>query len=338
MALSKKARALLCDNAEAMMDTEGGKAARDFDFARVEEDRAIFREIASQLARPSMECFRVENITVPNGDFDVPVRLYWPFEAKSDKAVASIVYCHGGGWCIGDIDTHDSLCREICVRAGMVIANVGYRIAPEHKFPTALEDCAAAIRWLRANAEKIGVDPSRVGISGESAGGNIAAGVAMMAKDDPSIKLAAQFLHYGLYNARKDFTPPSRIDLGSDGTFQPSQAQIHAVLEHYTASEEDRDHPWMSPLLAEDYTGLCPASITTGGFDPLRDDGALYAKRLREHGIHADYRCWVTCIHGYLNWGAQLGDVSEESFAHFIEQAKELLGSSDAAAGMQHVT
>jgi acetyl esterase/lipase len=160
----------------------------------------------------------------------------------------------------------------------------------------------------------------------------------MMAKDDPTIELAAQFLHYGLYNARRDFTPPARIELGSDGTFQPSQAQIHAVLDHYARTEDDRDHPWMSPLLADDYSGLCPASITSGGFDTLRDDGALYARRLREHGIQADYRCWVTCIHGYFNWGAQLGDVSEEAFAHFIEQAKELLGSEDAAAGMQHVT
>lgn len=336
MSISPQAKALA--EAMAQQQAASGDMTKELHSGGVEADRAAFNPVAIEHARPKLKCLKVENITVPSKDpnYDVPVRVYWPFEAADDKSLPAIVYVHGGGWCIGSLETHDSMCREVCVRAGMVVASVDYRLAPEAKFPTAPEDCAAAIRHLRANPETFGIDAERIGISGDSAGANIAAGVALMAKDDPSIKLAAQFLHYGLYNARRDFLPDARVRLGSDESFQPSQRQIHAVLDHYCRDEADRDNPIVSPLLADDLTGLCPASITAGGYDPMCDDSKLYAKKLRDAGIPCDFRCWVSMIHGYYTW-ADVLDLTEECFAHFVEQAKELLGCEDAGAGMQHL-
>ncbi|MFA5937848.1 MAG: alpha/beta hydrolase [Sinimarinibacterium sp.] len=276
------------------------------------------------LARPTLDVGRVENRTVPGSGVYVPVRLYWPQAANPGTPLAAIVYVHGGGYVVGDLDTHDAIMREICVRAGMFICSVDYRLAPEHKFPMGLLDICAAVRWIAANADTLGVDRKRIGIAGESAGGNMAAGVVVAALDDPTLPIAGQFLFYPNTCTLQDFTTPSRTRLGDDGGFIPTRAQIEGVIQHYTRSAQDRRSPLVSPLLKEDPKGMPPTLIVTAAYDPLCDDGRLYAEHLKAAGVQVEYRCLETTIHGFLNFGKAL-DISQEAFDYFAAKAKEIL-------------
>ena len=290
----------------------------------VDQQRREFGKIAIFLARPRLEVARCEDRSVPGKSGDVPVRLYWPAASTTDRKLAAIVYVHGGGYVVGNLDTHDSMMREICVLTGMVVCSVDYRLAPDHKFPAALEDVCAAVRWLAANAEKTGIDSTRIGVAGESAGGNIAAATALVALDDPSVPIAAQFLVYPHTCALSDFTTPSRRELGDDGGYIPTRAQIEAVIQHYTSSAEERKNPLVSPLIRENLRGAAPALIMTAGFDPLRDEGKMYADRLQAAGVSVRYECLETTIHGFLNFGKVL-DISQLAFESFARHAKEIL-------------
>lgn len=325
MPLDDQSKSRLSQEARAHLEKIAGQGNLGMEFSSMEKERDYFRQVSKALARPRMEVGRVKDTTVPGPAGDVPVRLYWPEGAGPGSRLPVIVYAHGGGWTVGDIETHDEIMREICARAGMVMCSVDYRLAPEHKFPAAVDDCCAAIRWLIENADDVGIDPDRIGVAGESAGGNIAASVAMVVRDDDTLKLAGQFLHYPATCLVVDFTTPSRIDLGSDGDFYPSRAQINAVSEHYTATHEDRLNPVASPLLAEDLSGIATAVIATAGFDPLRDEARMYAERLRGFGVEVTYKCFETTIHGYLNFGKDLPEASDEAFTFFVETAKQVL-------------
>ena len=323
MPLKRQSRSRLSN--EARMHLEKVSGDLGMEFMSLAQERVYFREISKVLSRPRREVGRVEDVKLPGPAGEVPVRLYWPEGAAPEHGLAAIVYVHGGGWTVGDIETHDELVREICARTGILMCSVDYRLAPEHKFPAAVEDCCAAVRWLIEHASEIGIDPDRIGVAGESAGGNIAAGVAIAAKDDASLKLAGQFLHYPSTCVVETFTTPSRTDLGGDGSFYPSMAQINVVADHYIATPTDRLNPMVSPLLAEDLSNIAPAVIGTAGFDPLRDEARMYADRLREFGVDVTYKCFETTIHGYLNFGKDLPDASDEGFQFFVHTAKKLL-------------
>jgi acetyl esterase len=290
----------------------------------VRQQRTEFVQVAIALARTPLEVSRCENRLVPGTSCSVPVRLYWPPGSPADRGLAAIVYAHGGGYVVGNLDTHDSMMREICVLTGMVVCAVDYRLSPDHKFPAALEDVCSAVRWLAANAAQTGIDARRIGVAGESAGGNIAAAAALVALDDPSVPIAAQFLVYPHLCALEDFTTPSRRDLGDDGGHIPTRAQIEAVIQHYTSSAADRKNPLVSPLIREDVRGAAPALIMTAGFDPLRDEGKMYADRLQAGGVAVRYQCLETTIHGFMNFGKAL-DISQFAFESFATHAKELL-------------
>lgn len=288
------------------------------------QQRKEFGQIAIALARPPLEVARCENRSVPGKSGHVPVRLYWPPGSTTDRKLAAIVYVHGGGYVVGNLDTHDSMMREICVLTGMVVCSVDYRLAPDHKFPVALEDVCAAVRWLAANATQTGIDATRIGVAGESAGGNIAAATALVALDDPSVPIAGQFLVYPHLCALADFTTPSRRELGDDGGYIPTRAQIEAVIQHYTNTPQERNNPLVSPLLRADLRGAAPALIMTAGFDTLRDEGKMYADRLQAAGVPVRYECLETTIHGFLNFGKVL-DISKVAFDSFARHAREIL-------------
>jgi acetyl esterase len=207
-----------------------------------------------------------------------------------------VVFYHGGGWVVCDLDTHDAFCRFLAKGTGFPVLSVAYRLAPENPFPAALDDCMAAFRWAVDEADTLGVDPGRIVVAGDSAGGNLAAAVAQQTTGDGGPKPAFQVLIYPV----TDLSAKTRsYRLFADGYFL-TEAQMDWYRHHYIGSADGTD-PRCSPLLAEDLTGLPPAYVTTAGFDVLRDEGEAYAARLRDAGVPTTLRRHDGLVHGWIN-------------------------------------
>ena len=240
---------------------------------------------------------RVENRTVPGPAGQIPVRIYTPVGTAPFPV---LVYFHGGGWVIGNLDTHDGICRSLANRVGCLVVSVDYRLAPEHPFPAAPEDCYAATRWLAEHAGSLGGDKGRIAVGGDSAGGNLAAVVALMARDRGGPKLAFQLLVYPATDT--DFETRSYRE-NSEGYFL-TRADMVWFWNHYAPRDEDRRNPYAAPLRAASLRGLPPALVITAEFDPLRDDGNAYAARLREDGVPVRLSQQDGLIHGFFQMGA----------------------------------
>ena len=236
---------------------------------------------------------KVENRSIPVPGGEIPVRIYTP---AGEGPFPALVYYHGGGWVIGNLDTVDVPCRLLANRAGCVVVSVDYRLAPEHKFPTAAEDAYAAAKWVAENAASIGVDPERVAVGGDSAGGNLATVVALMAREQRGPALAYQMLIYPVTNHSYD-TDSYREN--AEGYFLTKNT-MEWFWNHYLRDEQDGQHPYASPLLAEDVSGLPPALVITAGFDPLRDEGEAYAERLKAAGVPVEATRYDGMIHGFF--------------------------------------
>lgn len=246
-----------------------------------------------QLAGIPEEVAKVENrtISVPGGE--IPVRIYTP---EGEGPFPALVYYHGGGWVIGNLDTVDVPCRMLANRAGCIVVSVDYRLAPEHKFPTAAEDSYAAAKWVADNATSIQVDPEQIAVGGDSAGGNLATVVAMMARDQSGPSLAYQMLIYPVTN--HSYATESYQENG-EGYFLTKNT-MEWFWNHYLRDEQDGQNPYASPLLAEDLSGLPPALVITAGFDPLRDEGEAYAERLKAAGVPVEATRYDSMIHGFF--------------------------------------
>jgi acetyl esterase len=224
-------------------------------------------------------------------DGHITVRVYTPDGAGPHPAH---LYIHGGGWFLGTLDQFDMAARAICDGAGCVVASVDYRLAPEHPFPTGAEDCYAALRWLVDNAAELNVDASRVSVGGGSAGGNLAAVVALMARDRGGPQLVFQVLEIPVTDLT--LSHPS-IEENAEG-YMLTRAGMETAVTFYTPDPKDRTDPYASPLFAQDLSGLPPALVMTAEFDPLRDEGEAYAKRLEAAGVPTTLRRWEGQIHG----------------------------------------
>ena len=240
---------------------------------------------------------RIENRTVPGPAGQIPVRIYTPVGTAPFPV---LVYFHGGGWVIGNLDTHDGICRSLANRVGCLVVSVDYRLAPEHRFPAAPEDCYAATRWLAEHAGSLGGDKGRIAVGGDSAGGNLAAVVALMARDRGGPKLAFQLLVYPATDT--DFETRSYRE-NSEGYFL-TRADMVWFWNHYAPRDEDRRNPYAAPLRAASLRGLPPALVITAEFDPLCDDGNAYAARLREDGVPVRLSQQDGLIHGFFQMGA----------------------------------
>ena len=240
---------------------------------------------------------RIENRTVPGPAGEIPVRIYAPVGTAPFPV---LVYFHGGGWVIGNLDTHDGICRSLANRVGCLVVSVDYRLAPEHRFPAAPEDCYAATRWLAEHAGSLGGDKGRIAVGGDSAGGNLAAVVALMARDRGGPKLAFQLLVYPATDT--DFETRSYRE-NSEGYFL-TRADMVWFWNHYAPRDEDRRNPYAAPLRAASLRGLPPALVITAEFDPLCDDGNAYAARLREDGVPVRLSQQDGLIHGFFQMGA----------------------------------
>lgn len=282
-------------------------------------DEQAAREYAAALRAgtsappPSIEVANVEDRTLADR---FTVRLY---DDGGEGLRPGVVYLHGGGWALGDLDYQDAVCRRLATVAGAVVVNVDYRLAPEHRFPAALDDSYDATVWLVEHAAELGVDPARVAVMGSSSGANLAAAVALRARDSGGPALVLQVLVY----------PPLDSELSSDtyrtnggGEYLLSTAQMSWFWQQYAHRPEDRVHPWASPRHATDLAGLPPAIVDTAEYDPLRDDGEEYAARLREAGVDTELRRQAGLIHGYVGLTAT---VPEAAVASVVERVRARL-------------
>ena len=240
----------------------------------------------------------------------VPLRIYRPLGAGASPTKASalpaLVYYHGGGWTIGDLDTHDVLCRELCNGASAVVVAVDYRMGPEHRFPAAVDDCIAATAWVHRQASELGIDPARLAVGGDSAGGNLAAVVAIAARDGGTVPIAYQLLIYPATDMRRGH--PSHTENGNG--YLLTTETIGYYHDHYIA-DPAHDLDWRaSPLLHPDLSRLPPALVLTAGFDPLRDEGFDYANRLVAAGNRATYVCFERQIHGFITMGKVIDEAN----------------------------
>ena len=259
----------------------------------VEMARAGYLAVAEMLGQgPEVHS---EDSAVPGPAGDIPVRLYRPKDT-SGGALPILVYYHGGGWVIGDLDTHDYACRELCVGARCLVVSVDYRLAPEARFPAAVLDSWAALQWVAANAEDLGGDPGRIAVGGDSAGGNLSAVMSILARDAGDPKLAFQLLIYPAVDM--DFSRPS-IDENADGYVLTKDHMIW-FRGHYLGSEGDRADFRASPLIADDHSNLPPALVITAEFDPLRDEGRDYAETLQAAGVPATLSNYEGQVHVFF--------------------------------------
>jgi acetyl esterase len=257
-----------------------------------DEARATMLAQSAALGKPETVA-KVENRTIPGPESDIPIRIYTP---AANGPLAGLVFFHGGGWVIGSIDTHDNLCRSIANAAGCVVVSVEYRLAPEHKFPAGIEDAYAATCWTFQHADRLGIDSRRIAVGGDSAGGNLAAVVSLMARDRGGPNLALQVLLYPITDHNLDTASYLTY---SDG-YLLTRDGMAWFWNHYLPEGVLPDQPYVSPLRAKNLSGLPPALVITAECDPLCDEGNAYARRLETAGVRVTWSCYPGMIHGFV--------------------------------------
>lgn len=239
---------------------------------------------------------QVRDAHIPGPAGEMKVRIYTP---TGTGPFPILMYFHGGGFVIGDLDTFDKLCRETCGGAGVVVVSVDYRLAPEYPFPAASDDCLAATRWAAAHAAELNGDASRIGVSGDSAGGNLAAVTALRLRDEGGPALKAQLLVYPVTDADPDAYPS--MTANAEG-YLLSRADMNWFFGHYVKDASAVASPILCPIKAASHAGLPPALVITAEFDPLRDEGDAYAKKLAAAGVAVEHRCYDGAIHGFYTF------------------------------------
>jgi acetyl esterase len=275
----------------------------------VEVARARLRQL--QVPPEMLPDLRIENRTVGHGDLsDIPVRIYWPPVAEHSH-LPVVVFYHGGGFALGDLDTHDPVARAHAVGAEAIVVSVDYRLAPEHPFPAGVDDCWAALQWVGEHAAELGGDPHRIAVAGDSAGANLAAVMAHLARDNGGPKLAFQLLWYPTTTA--NLSLPSFTE-NADAPLL-NRDVIDAFLSWYIPGVDITDPTALpatiSPANAADFRGLAPAYIGTAEHDPLRDDGAYYAELLNAAGVPTELSKEATLVHGYVSFALLIPAATE---------------------------
>jgi acetyl esterase len=263
------------------------------------EARQMFRDTRPASTPPAPQIGPVRDIAADGPAGPIPLRIYRPAAVSDSQRLPALVFFHGGGWVIGDLETHDVACRQVTAEAGVSVIAVDYRLAPEHKFPAAVDDAWAATRWIVAHADELGIDATRLAVGGDSAGGNLAAVVALLARDAGTPRISLQILTYPVTDLLTE--SQSYADL-ADG-YMLTRESMRWFKAHYLAKAEDAADWRVSPLRAPSLAGLPPALVITAGYDPLGDEGEAYARRLREAGVTVDAVCFGGMIHGFVPMG-----------------------------------
>ena len=262
------------------------------------------RRAFSQPAAPDVAEVRELAADGPHGA--IPLRMYRPLGSSAGAVLPALVYFHGGGWVIGDLETHDVLCRELANGAGCAVVAVDYRLAPEFVFPHAVDDCLAATAWLQRNAAALGIDAARLAVGGDSAGGNLAAVVTHLARDAGDLPIAFQLL---IYPATDQRLAAASHETNGDG-YLLTRDSIAYYRGHYLPDAADWLDPRSSPLLRGDLRALPPALVVTAGYDPLRDEGLQYAQALSDAGNRVSHVCFERQIHGFITMGRVLDEAN----------------------------
>ena len=257
---------------------------------------------------------------VPAAGRDIPVRVYRP---SAEPTLPTLLYFYGGGWTLGGLDTCDGICRTLANTAGVQVVSIGYRLAPEHRFPAAVDDCRDALRHIAAHPGDFGTDARALAVGGDSAGGNLAAAAALLARDD-GLDLAGQLLVY-----------PNTDQLAADGSLRDNtdpwlfnNRSVSWYRKHYLADDADAMNPLASPLLAPDLKGLPPALVITAEYDPLRDQGEAYARRLAAAGVRVELTRYEGMVHGFFTMTGAV-----DAARHAVAQAAEALRGWFAVVG-----
>lgn len=255
----------------------------------------------------------------------IPVRVYHPDTAPMKPL---LVYYHGGGWVIGDLDTHDHICRRLANEVDCVVLSVDYRLAPEHPFPAPLNDCYAALEWAVANAGDLGIDANRIAVGGDSAGGNLSAAVAIRARDESGPKLLMQLLIYPV--TCSEMSLPS-YEENAEGYMLTRDAMVW-FWDLYLRNRGDRSNPLAAPLYLDDFSKLPAAYIITAEYDPLRDEGEAYAQHLTDAGVAVTCIRYDGVIHGFYGMFQEL-DVAEEAVKASCKELRDAFALSNPASG-----
>jgi acetyl esterase len=272
-----------------------------------EEARRFYRDRRMITQPEPPEVAEAQELQADGPHGAIPLRLYRPLLPAAPRGpLPVLVYYHGGGWVIGDLDTHDTLCRQLANGSGCAVVSVDYRLAPEHRFPAAVDDCIAATYWVARHAAKLGLDASRLAVGGDSAGGNLAAVVSLAARDNGDLPIAFQLLIYPATDMRRG--APSHTSNGQG--YLLTSDTIAYFHDHYII-DAAQDLDWRaSPELHRDLSRLPPALVLTAGYDPLRDEGLIYAQRLTEAGNRATYFCFDRQIHGFITMGRVIDEAN----------------------------
>jgi acetyl esterase len=283
MPLDPQAQALL----------EAGAGATPVELMSIEEGRAALEERVRLTGGQPSPVERVYDTSADGPAGPVRVRVYHPRPAQR---LPGVVFIHGGGWVRGSLQTHDIACRALANAAECVVVSVDYRMAPEHKFPAAIDDSFAATRWVAEHAADLGIDASRLAVAGDSAGGQLAAAVALLARASDGPRLACQILIYPVTDHNLD----TRSYVSNATGYGLTREAMRFYWQHYLRSDADGDDPRASPLRASDLSGLPPALVITAEYDPLCDEGRAYADRLRDAGVPVTYSEYAGLTHGFV--------------------------------------
>lgn len=281
-----------------------------------EDARSFYEQM--QMPAEEIALASVLDRVVPGPAGDIPVRIYKP---DGEATLPVLVYLHGGGWVIGSIETHDGSCRELASKVGCAVISVDYRLAPEHPYPAAADDCYAVTEWVAEHGYELGVDGSRLAIGGDSAGGNLSAVVALMARDRGAPQIAFQLLIYPVTDS--DFERGSYIENASGYLLEADSMKW--FWNHYVPDLERRQEAYCAPLHA-DLTGLPPALVQTAEMDPLRDEGEAYGQRLKAAGVAVTTTRYDGMIHGFFGMGV-LVQGARDAVSEAVAALREALGT-----------
>jgi acetyl esterase len=265
------------------------------------EMRQAFFQLARMVDAKDVLVEKVEEGELPGPAGPLPIRIYTPLSIDTEE-LPGLIYFHGGGGVLGSLDTHDGLCRMLANASGCRIVSVAYRLAPEHKFPAAVEDSYAATKWVAEHSKRLGIDPNRLAISGDSVGGGFAAVVCHMARQMGGPRLALQVL----FCPTTDMSIETNSRRSFENGYFLNKQTLDWTLKHYCPPDFDLGDPRISPLRAANFAGLPPAHIHTAEFDPLRDEGEAYAKVLERAGLNVQYTCHEGMIHHFYCMGGAI--------------------------------